>query len=271
MFRRTILIVVPPILILTIGGIGVFAARAQSSSPRNPPLVPIEDAYIALVQPNTPFGVADPDYLFTAASHSPSGPCITTRQTLVKFDVSALSGDVISVSLVLQFTMSSFPGGVTIAGLWPVADAWNELTVTWNTRPISSGSPLSTKSSPMPPDGQPLVFPNTAAMVTYVNSQRPPNGGDGVVSFITGFVDCPVLTAPDWRNTSKESPLNLPPLLNLEIAGPPTSIELATIESSATRAPSWPQVVLWLALVTTALCIGWLSLRRRARLSSRRF
>jgi hypothetical protein len=155
--------------------------------------------------------------------------------------------------------MSGFPAsGETVVGLWPVDDDWDELTVTWNTRPISSGAPLSTLAS-MPPANQPLTFPSTL----YVNSQRPANGGDGRASFITGFAVCPHLTAPVVRNPSKDSPLNEPPLLNTA-AEVPTSTELSGFEAGQTSLPIGWDGLAGLALCAAILLAGAQVRRRRA-------
>jgi hypothetical protein len=134
------------------------------------------------------------------------------------FNVSMLDTDVMSASLVLQHSQYTGPYDSARLGVWPIADDWNELTVTWNTRPMSSGLPLSKQVLPMPMPGKPLVFPSTEGMVAYINSQRPAHGGDGVASFATGWYECPVISAPQLRNTSKENPLNLPPYLLLELS-----------------------------------------------------
>jgi hypothetical protein len=143
-----------------------------------------------------------------------------------------------------------------------VDDDWDELTVTWNTRPISGGAPLSTLAS-MPPANQPLTFPSTLMLVAYVNSQRPANGGDGRASFITGFAVCPYLTAPDVRNPSKDSPLNEPPLLNtsMEI---PTSTELSLFEGRQAPIRAGSGGLVWLALGVAILFVGGLMLRSKA-------
>jgi hypothetical protein len=201
-------------------------------------LAAVADAYVALVYPNTPFGVDDPDYLKTNGSRGISGPCVTTRQTLVKFDVATLSADVTTATLWLQGTAYTGPTSSVVTGIWALGDGWDELTVTWNTRPISSGAPLSTKSSPMPPAGAPLVFPSTAALAAYVNSQHPANGGDGLASFVTGVADCPPLSAPSYRVASKDNPANLPPLLNVEY-GPPLACALSAAKSGNNVALTW--------------------------------
>jgi hypothetical protein len=201
------------------GVIIVTGTPTATPSPLPPnALAPVDDAYIALVNPNTPYGATDPSNLVSQASRGISGPCVTTRQTLLKFDVSGLAGDVTSATLTLQRSQYTGPSAGVIIGVWPIHDTWDELTVTWNTRPISDGAPLSTRSSPIPPVNLPLVFPSTAALASYVNSQRPARGGDGLASFITGYSDCPTLSAPQLQNASKENPINLPPRLDIAVS-----------------------------------------------------
>jgi hypothetical protein len=200
-------------------GARLGSAPASVRAPMLPGgLSPIADAYAVLIHPDTPFGSTDPNYLLTQGSRGPSGLCRTTYQTLLKFDISALSGDVVTASLTLQNSQSTSVIGA-IMGIWGVGDAWDEATVTWNTRPISSDAPLASVS-PLPSTG-PLVFASTPALVSYINSQRPASGGDGLASFVTGYVDCPLLAAPQVRNASKENTLNLPPLLDVGAAAPP--------------------------------------------------
>jgi hypothetical protein len=179
-------------------------------------LPPVADAYVSQINPTTPFGLTDPDFLHTQGSRGVSGPCSTTKPVLLKFDVALIANDVTTASLKLQNTYYTGPSSNIVLGIWPAGDNWDELTVTWNTRPISYGPPLSTRSSPMPPTGDILLFPSTAALVNYVNSQLLINGGDGVVTLMTGYVTCPPLQAPQVRNNSKEN-LNpvAPPLLRL--------------------------------------------------------
>jgi hypothetical protein len=133
---------------------------------------------------------------------------------LLKFNLTGLTGNVTTATLTLQNSQGTSLSG-SIAGLWGLQnDAWDELTVTWNTRPLSTGvgAPLTTR--PNPPENGLLEFLSTPAFVSYINSQRT---GDGIATLVTGFVDCVPLIAPQLRNTSKESTVPAgPPLLNLE-------------------------------------------------------
>jgi hypothetical protein len=79
----------------------------------------------------------------------------------------------------------------------------------------------------MPGVHEPLVFGSTPPLVAYINSQRPANGGDGLASFITGFVDCEALGADQVRNASKENAPYLAPLLS-----PVVPVEACTLNAS---------------------------------------
>jgi hypothetical protein len=181
---------------------------------------PIADAYVAQTSPTTPFGATDPNYLITQGSKGISGPCSTTRQAFLKFDLSLIPNNITTATLKLQNSQGTGVSG-SIIGIWGLQDdSWQELTVTWNTRPVSTGAPLLASVTNPPVSGL-LQFPSTSAFVNFINSQRT---GDGIATIATGFVDCAPLTAPQVRNTSKESTTPVgPPLLNLApVAGLPT-------------------------------------------------
>jgi hypothetical protein len=235
-------------LFLAIGVMGVLVASAAP------------DIRLPLLEDET-YGGTDPNWLETRASRGLSGPCATVRQSRVKFDASVLASDVTSATLILQGSEFTGPASGIIVGIWATQDDWS-------TAPISDGAPLSTTGSPMPPPQALLVFPTTPAFVSYINDQRPANGGDGLVSFVTGYVDCPPLAAPLVRNASMENPLNQPPILEVDHQMPPTSIELASFEGQASDSsgppPGWP-LLIWLAPTPTVLALGWLLTRRRMR------
>jgi hypothetical protein len=179
-------------------------------TPTPPPpgaIQPIADAYISQFEPDVPLGAVDPEYLQVQGSRGPTWPlCAATKNTLMKFDLS-ITGAIITTSLVLPTVQYAGPNtGVTL-GVWASDDDWDEFTVTWNTRPISTGAPLSTRSFPT---ASPLVFLGTPELVGYLNSQRPANGGDGIASLSIGWADCPPLSAPQFRTASKDN-LSLPP------------------------------------------------------------
>lgn len=242
------------VLALAIAAMGALTAMAQLQVP----LPLLEDATVAPVAP------PDPNRLETDRPRGISGPCTVLAQSLLKFDASVLSSDITTATLSLQYTEYTGPASGVIVGIWPVSDDWDELTVTWETRPVSSGAPVSTRSSPMPPLHEPLVFPSTPALVAFINNQRPAHGGDGRISFATGLVDCPPLSTGQWRNPSKENPLNLPAVLDVGF-GPPTSVTLVAFEGAPSGQPPGPQLAPWAILIVATVLARLLILGRARR------
>jgi hypothetical protein len=189
-----------------------LASVAQTDPHRSPVLQPTDDAYDSFISPTIPMGVADPDYLILQGSRAPTTQCNTTKYTWLKFDLASLSGDATTATLRLSNPQYTGPATGVVLGLFAVADdTWTEDTLTWENHPASSiVSPALALRAP-PPNGQPNYGFSSPELMNYINGER---NGDGLASLVLAYVDCPSLSAPQSRVSSKEG--QAAPLLLLD-------------------------------------------------------
>jgi subtilisin family serine protease len=166
------------------------------------PQAPDEDAYASQTDPTGTYGVSDPTHLVAQGSRGLTGACNTTKYAYVKFDLNPMSSDNSAVTLGVRGAQYSGPPTGVLLGLYAVSDdSWSENTLMWNNRP-AVGSLLS--STGQVPGQAQVVFPTTAALVSFINAQR---NADGVASMAVGWADCPPLSAPQLRVDSSEGAL----------------------------------------------------------------
>jgi hypothetical protein len=89
------------------------------------------DASTKSWQPDTNFGSATELQLHYSAIDNPIGAF-----TLIHFDVSSIPAEAVVDSASMQLYLTSSYGATAVwVGIYEVYEAWNEATVTWNTRP----------------------------------------------------------------------------------------------------------------------------------------
>jgi hypothetical protein len=160
----------------------------------------LADAYVAESAPAAAYGLADPMRLQAHAARGTSGNCTTTRYSYLKWDLLPLTGNATAVTVTFSLPEYIGANGVVLA-LYAVADdAWNELTVTWNSRP-GVGAQLAQLDGPL---GLPTLDFSSPALLAYLNSER---SGDGIISLALGVAGCPALSAPELQLSSKEGAL----------------------------------------------------------------
>jgi hypothetical protein len=213
-FYRWVAVLAPILVLLALAHVGLsFAGAGNREEALAAPLQPTDDAYTSILSPTIPYGVADPQYLVVQASRSPVGPCNTTKYTWLQFDLAALGGNTTTATLRLANPQYTGPGAGVRLGLFAVTeDNWDESTLTGNTHPVTSIiSPALVLATP-PPFGQPHLDLSSAALVNYVNSQQ---SGDRLASLAVAYVECPTVSAPQFRVSSKEG--LAAPLLLLDV------------------------------------------------------
>jgi trimeric autotransporter adhesin len=93
------------------------------------------DAYVVQDKPNNNYGSASTLRVRFTSSQ--------THHAYLRFDVSGLGGSVTSAKLRLYVTDPSWDGG----SVYSVSNSWTESTITWNTAPAISGTPLGSTGS----------------------------------------------------------------------------------------------------------------------------
>jgi trimeric autotransporter adhesin len=107
-----------------------YITVARSTAPLT--FAPIADARVHQSEPTTNFG--------TATSLRAKTSSTSSYQSFLRFNVTGLTGPVQSAKLRMYVTDASPAGG----SISTSADTWSESTVTWNTRPAITGSPIAT-------------------------------------------------------------------------------------------------------------------------------
>ena len=150
---------------------------------------PIDDTWVDL---NDPDASKDGYALLIDYSYFPS--YVVTRRTYLRFDLSGLTQDIGSDS-VLRFRVgyAPFDTNLGLARLRITGDDWNgttaglgdETTLIWNNAP-SVTTILDSQHVDPSIAGADIDF-SGSALITYVNEQRSVNGGDNIVSFAIEF------------------------------------------------------------------------------------
>ena len=170
--------------------------------------------------------VGDPDAKFD--EHSDEISVTTAIGTVsdigyLRFDVSAATGDTVGTATLRLYEQTGFGSGVTVGVYGVGSDDWNgaaasngdETTLTYNNAP-AEGSLLASSNVPGSPAW--MEF-SSAALVSYVQSQLPANGGDGLVTLrikITNPAELSQITSFEDRENGGGTG-NVPELL---LAGP---------------------------------------------------
>jgi PKD repeat protein len=107
-----------------------YITVARSTAPLT--FAPVADARVHQSEPTTNFG--------TATSLRAKTSSTSSYESFLRFAVTGLTGPVQSAKLRLYVTDPSPNGG----SLYLTGDAWTESTVTWNSRPTTTGTPIAT-------------------------------------------------------------------------------------------------------------------------------
>jgi len=180
-------IIIILILFLVVSMLSLVPARADGL------LNPTDDTYVDINDPNptTPPG-KDGYSLLTDYSTFPS--FVVTRRVYLRFDISTLLGDASSGSLLRLHIIKAPFNTIGNLALWSTGDDWNggtagngdETTLTWNNAPAPI---VKLDTQPAGALGANIEF-SSAALITYINSQRIANGGDNVISFMVQWDSC---------------------------------------------------------------------------------
>ena len=165
------------ILVLSFGVVGVTTAASVTP--------PAADMYINLNAPSAAGSQTDPNNLWVSLSGDPSGNCVTTRITYLKFSLAGLApGEVVDPALQLILTRSGATGNAPAhsVGLYQVANSWDE-SYPWNAAPLPGARIGALQPFPAT-NGAQVVFAGPA-LASYVQSHA---NTDDVVSFAVQLV-----------------------------------------------------------------------------------
>jgi hypothetical protein len=138
-------------------------------------IIPTDDTY---VDENDMANPKDGGSLIVDYSFRPT--CKTTRVAYLRFDLSSLTIDVGASATVSLYVIFPPEAPDTLA-IWSTTDGWTEETLTWNTPRPDLIAELATAA--VTTDNNVWVNFNSPNLVSYINSQRVANSGDGVASF----------------------------------------------------------------------------------------
>lgn len=173
------------VLLAVVGFAGAAPAFADEVT-----LYPGDDAWVDM---NHPAAVNDGIGLRADYSYLPA--CTATRLVYLRFDLDALDQDV-SSNVGLKIYLVEPPYFAGTASLWTIGDDWNggdaglggESTLTYSNAPTPW---LELDSRSLPASSGWVTF-SGGAISQYLNSQRIPNGGDGMASFVVQWDSCPL-------------------------------------------------------------------------------
>lgn len=132
------------------------------------------DAFIDANNPTTNFNV---QRLEVTYSNFPS--FVATRQSLLQFDLAEVTSVVDQSRLVLEIVENNLSTGAEVdLGLYATDDAWDETSITYNTRP-ALGPLLQTLTITAGLTGT-VLFDDSSVGI-YIEGER---NGDGLVSFL---------------------------------------------------------------------------------------
>jgi hypothetical protein len=177
------------ILVLSLGIFGAMSAASVTTATSE--TTPAADMYINLNAPSAAGSQTDPNNLWVSLSGDPTGNCVTTRITYLKFSLTGLApGEAVDPALKLILTRSGATGNAPghSVGLYQLASSWDE-NYPWNAAPLP-GARIGTLQPFPATNGAQVIF-SGAALVSYVQSHA---SSDHVVSFAVQLVSggsCP--------------------------------------------------------------------------------